>query len=249
MIRENMHIHSKYSWDSKLELDKIAEELIKNNIKYGTITDHVELDRENIKDVIKNLKIRNNEIDNLNQGYDGKLKLLKGVEISSPHLYPGEVEEISALDLDMIMGSIHEIDRTAKTDSEIRKENFIYYNKILKMIKKNQIDVVGHLDYINRYYGKDYSNAFQLNEIFTALKETNTILEINASASRRNCCQFTFPSYDKLKLYKNRINTIVIGTDAHEICEIDKNLQNAEHIAKLIDLKPVVYIKRKQSRI
>ena len=248
MIRENMHIHSKYSWDSKLELDEIAKELIKNDIKYGTITDHVELDRENIKDVIKNLKIRNKEIDDLNQKYDGKVRLLKGVEISSPHLYEGEVEEISGLDLDMVMGSIHEMNKTAK-DNEKRKETFIYYNKILKMIKKNQIDVVGHLDYINKHYIEDYSSTFQLNEIFTALKETNTILEINSSASRRSCYQFTFPSYDKLKLYRSRINTVVIGTDAHEISEISDNLQNAEHIARLLDLKPVIYIKRKQSRI
>ena len=44
-MKQNMHIHSKYSWDcekyGKMEIEKIAKILSKNGIRYGAITDHV----------------------------------------------------------------------------------------------------------------------------------------------------------------------------------------------------------------
>ena len=39
---QNMHIHSNYSFDSKMKLESIAKTLIENNVKYAGITDHVE---------------------------------------------------------------------------------------------------------------------------------------------------------------------------------------------------------------
>ena len=34
MVNQNMHIHSKYSWDSKMQIEEIAKILYKNGIKY-----------------------------------------------------------------------------------------------------------------------------------------------------------------------------------------------------------------------
>ena len=110
MIKTNMHIHSKYSWDSKMELEDIAKILIENNIRYATITDHVEFDREDMMYIRRKFSERDYEIDHLNEKHQGKLTLLKGVEISEPHLYPKQVEELANIfPFDFIMGSIHNI--------------------------------------------------------------------------------------------------------------------------------------------
>ncbi len=249
MIRQNMHIHSSYSWDSKLNLDTIAHILVENHISYGAITDHVEFDREDVLSVIKRLNIRNEEINHINQLYQGKLILLKAVEISEPHWYPDEVKELEKVeDLDFIMGSIHSIPRNAESKYEREDVYYRYYKEVIKMIQANQIDVVGHLDYINRYYGKDYSFYRQLSDIFSLLKEYDMILEMNTSAERR-CHLNTFPSLEKLVRYKLIKNEIVLGTDAHRENELVSNLEQAELITKELGFQPVIYQKRKRIKL
>jgi len=250
MIKQNMHIHSKYSWDcekyGKMEIEKIAKILYKNGIRYGALTDHIEFDREPLDWVLTKLKIRNLEIDRANEIYQGKVTLLKAVEISEPHLYKNKVEQLSELDLDFIMGSIHNIEKNAKGYMQRRKAFRLYYKEVLKMIEAGQIDVVGHLDYINRYYSKDKIDPWTILEILEAIREHGQIIEINTSGSRRNTWG-TFPSLEKICDYKLKGNDeIIIGSDAHQYSELLDNLDQAEVTADLLKLKPVIYQKRKR---
>lgn len=246
MTKQNMHIHSKYSWDSKMEIEEIAKILSEQGIRYGAITDHVDFNREALVYVLTKLKIRNLEIDEVNKKYEGKVTLLKSVEISEPHLYKDKVSQLSELDLDFIMGSIHDIDRNATTEYEKFHAAFIYYKQLLTMIEAGQIDVVGHLDYFNRYYGKDYSSHYQISEILHAIKEKKQIIEINTSA-RRRVGTTTFPSVMKICNYKTTgQDEVVIGTDAHKYDELTDNLDQAEAITEVVGLKPVIYQKRKR---
>jgi len=245
MIKQNMHIHSKYSWDSKMEINEIAKILVEKNIRYAAITDHVEFKHESLLSVLMNLKIRNLEIDKINKLYEGKLTLLKAVEISEPHLYKEKVEALAELRLDFIMGSIHNIDKTGTTNLEKNKIYRRYYQEVLKMIEANQIDVVGHLDYINRYYDKDYKEIKQVYEVLKAIKEHNQIIEINTSAERRMGAN-TFPSLEKICSYTLTQRDIMIGTDAHQYNELTDNLDQAEAIVNELALKPVIYQKRKR---
>lgn len=245
MIRQNMHIHSKYSWDSNLPISVIASILEQEGIKYGAITDHIELDKEDLADVITKFNRRNLEIDKINEEYQGKVILLKAAEISEPHLYKKEVDKISKLDLDFIMGSIHRIDKDARTKVGITNAYREYYRQVLNMIEANQIDVIGHLDYITRYYDKDLGDIRQINEMIKAVNEHNQIIEINTSGKRRGNLN-TFPALEKICLYSFANKEVVIGTDAHSEYELADNLEQAEIITNEIGLKPVIYQKRKR---
>lgn len=241
-----MHIHSQYSWDSRLDLDTIASTLAQNQISYGAIVDHVEFDREDVSSVIQKFQIRNLEIDCINEQYQGKLTLLKAVEISEPHRYPKEVARLSQdVAFDFIMGSIHHIIRDAESRYETEDAYYRYYKEVIEMIRANQIDVVGHLDYIHRYYDRDYSFYGQLSDIFSLLQEHDMILEMNTSAERR-CHWNTFPSLEKLARYRLIRNEIIIGTDAHRENELVDNLEQAELITKELGFQPVIYQKRKR---
>jgi len=246
MTRQNMHIHSKYSWDSKMEIEEIARILYENGIRYGAITDHIEFDRESLPDVINKFKIRNLEIDKINELYEGRVTLLKAVEISSPHLYPDKVEALEELELDFIMGSIHDVEKNAKTNYDKIHANYLYYCEMLKMIEKKQIDVVAHLDYIDRHSGKGFSSMYQVMDIIKAITENNLIVEINTSAQRRAGFPI-FPSFQKLCSYKLTGNSeIIIGTDAHRYDELLDNLEYGESITNELELKTVIYQKRKR---
>lgn len=249
-MKQNMHIHSKYSWDcekdGKMEIEKIAKILSKNGIRYGAITDHVEFDREPLPWVLTKLKIRNLEIDRVNELYQGKVTLLKAVEISEPHLYKQKVEALNELDLDFLMGSIHKIDKTGITNYDKIYAKYLYYSEMLKMVEAKQIDIVGHLDYIDKYYGSGYCSNYQVCDLISAIIENNLIIEINTSSKRRTNLDL-FPSIDKLSRYVIlNGNNITIGTDAHQYSELLDNLEQAESITKELNLKPVIYQKRKR---
>lgn len=250
MVRQNMHIHSKYSWDcekfGKMEIEEIAKILYENGIRYGAITDHIEFDREPLVYVLVKLKERNQEIDRVNELYEGKVKLIKAAEVSEPYLYKDQVETLNELGLDFLMGSIHKIDRHAKTEIGIKNAYYEYYEKILKTIETSGIDIIGHLDYINKYYDYDHSDLYQVKEILEALKESDKIIEINTSGSRRNTYS-TFPEVGKIAKYRLLgKKEIVIGTDAHKYSELTDNLEQAEFITAELGLEPVIYQKRKR---
>ena len=157
---------------------------------------------------------------------------------------------LNELDLDYIMGSIHDIDRNVTTSTAKRSKTYNYYEEMLKMVEANQIDVVGHIDYINRYYGSDYSDATQLNRIFYQMKANNIITEINTSASRRiNEIQPFFPSIPKIKSYSKTHDKVIIGSDAHQEDELLDNLDDAIRIAGFYNLRPVIFEKRKMKEL
>lgn len=250
MIKQNMHIHSKYSWDcekyGKMEIEDIAKILLEKDIKYAAITDHIEFDREPVSYVLTKFKVRNLEIDRVNELFEGKITLLKAAEISEPHLHKKEVEKLDELELDFLMGSIHNIKIGAKTDYEKIHAKYLYYSEMLKMVEANQIDVIGHLDYIDRYYGRGYYSCYQVSDLIAAIIENNQIIEINTSSKRRANLDL-FPSINKLCDYRVLGGeNIMIGTDAHDYSELLDNLEQANSITSDFNLKPVIYQKRKR---
>ena len=254
MLTANNHIHSKFSWDSKMELDDIAKALRTANIKYGTITDHIEFNREALIYMLTCLKIRKLELDRINKIEKNNVILLNEIEISEPHLYKDKVEALKELNLDVIYGSIHNIYRRAQTESDIKLAYKMYYDEMLKMIEANQIDVVAHLDYINRYYEKDYSDPSQVKELIQALIERDMALEINTSAKRRTKNNFThydiFPTLDKLETYfELGGEKLVIGSDAHRVEELTDSLDILEKYPILKQKKIGIYKDRKFERI
>ena len=250
MKKTNMHIHSKYSWDCELELENITKRLIALDIYYAGICDHIEFDREASIYVLEKFRIRNLEIDELNDKYKGKIKILKGAEISSPHLYPSKVEDLRDLNFDYLMGSIHKINKKVMTKEERIEATADYYEEVLKMVEANQVDIIGHIDYINRYYGEDYSDKEAIKEIFEIIKENNQVIELNTSAARRtNDYYISFPNLDKLAMYSGIKKEITIGTDAHELEELNDSLDENSIVVEQLSLEPVIYEKRKMIKL
>ncbi len=249
MALANMHIHSEYSFDSQLKLKRIAKVLSEAEICYGAITDHVEFCINPISEVLEHLKLRNFYIDQINFQYGEKFHLLKAVEVSEPHLHPREMEQLQSFDLDYILGSIHRIERHAKTLEEKQKVYQKYYADVFQMVEFGFIDAVGHLDYINRYYGADYSDFYQVQEVIDAAISNQILLEVNTSAKRRVGLS-TFPCTSKLMIYQKSGGTqVLIGTDAHQEPELLDSISEVSNRIKLLKLETGIYKNRKFERI
>ncbi len=222
----DMHIHSKYSFDSKMEIRDIIDKLEAQKVKYLALTDHIEFSTQPVGEVIHRIKNRNKEIDKLQNTTN--IKLIKGVEISEPHLYESEMEYLQDIeDLDLIIGSIHHIYRMPIGKmSHLKNAYTIYYQSMLKMVEKANIDVLAHMDYIKRRISQNDFDYELIKEILSTIINKGITLEINTSGYRR--CREYFPSDDILDEYislggKN----ITFGSDAHTLNELYDQIPEA----------------------
>lgn len=230
------HVHSIYSYDGQMRLENGIKKAIQLGLKYIAFTEHVELDQITIKQFLNRFACYSEEIDILQDIYPN-IKIIKGVEISNPERHLKELETINKLDLDYILGSNHILPK-----ENTKEEIIMYYKTILEIIKNGGIDTLAHLDYIKRKYNDSIVPNELLEEIFGTLIKSKTSLEINTSALRRKGID-SFPSQDKLELYKQLGGTLVtIGSDAHRVEEIYDNI---EHIDHNYEFNKGLYLKRK----
>lgn len=241
--KADMHIHSCYSWDSKMKVRDIIKTMEGEYLEYLALTDHVEFGYEEPKSIIDNLKRREEEIDELQETTN--IKLIKGIEISEPHHYKKEVENLlnNITDLDVILGSIHNLNFTNPRYLEKNKETLdLYLNHLMEMLTTDSpIDVVAHLDYIKRLFGHFNVDEYKLNEILSMIIDKDLTLEINTSGIRR--CGSTFPDNDILNEYiRLGGSKVTIGSDAHEYQELYDQVNNTYNNIKTLKLTPGVII-------
>lgn len=251
MKKSNMHVHSKYSHSSFMTLEQIAELFLKEGVRYIGITDSIELNSEALEDVIERFKIRNAEIERLNEKYEGKITLLKSAEIGEPYLYKEEIKKLDELGFDYTVGVVYPFSGENKvklTTSERTARE--YYKRVLKMIDAKNVDVIHRLDLIDQYLGKDYSSLTQMSEIMHALNESNQSLEISTSRMKGESLEF-YPSIQKLCFYrlKKEDARVVIGSDTKIKEELQPNYDEIELACTEIGLIPGIYQKRKFERI
>lgn len=229
------HMHSIYSYDGQMRLEEMVKQGIKLGLQYMAFTEHLEFNQITLKQFFNRYQVYSKEIDELQQKYPN-IKLLKAVEFSNPEEHLEELEKVNRLDLDYVIGSNHMMPETNQ-EIDILK----YYQRILKMVEIGGIDAVGHLDYLRRRY-QDIEPSHVLEQIFEQMVEKNITLEINSSAIRRTGLD-SFPSFDKLKLYKDMGGQrVTIGSDAHRLHEIYDGIPQ---IDDQYQFEKGVYIKRK----
>lgn len=228
MYKVDYHHHSKFSFDGKDFLEDICKKAIEIDLNEICFTEHFDVDPKDVSYGVLDYKAYHECIELCKQKYGDKLNIKRGLEIGEPHLKPyleTLKSEIKKMDLDFIIGSVHNINSVklrltmpSKTKSKIYED---YFNEILAMVKIADIDVIGHLDLMKRYAFADYGNyEFEdykdiIEEILTIAIKRNIGLEINTSGLR-NKVNEVYPKIEILKLYKNLGGKIItIGSDSH----------------------------------
>ena len=247
MLKENLHIHSSYSWDSKLEIKKTVEIARKASFDIVAITDHVELDETILSIILKysHLSSRYNEIEDLKQD----LVILHGLEISEPHLRTRDLIMLKDLPIDIILESIHDINKKEKEEEKIIQAYKTYYTKVKQSVEAGNFDVLAHLGYIDKYYNYNFKEKELIDEILKEIIKKEIALEINTSGLRRKTNP-TFPKIEIIERYKELGGKkVTIGSDAHRESEIDDNIDLAYDIAKELKLEIGTFKRRKWKKI
>lgn len=250
MTQFDTHMHSLYSFDSKMTLEEMRSSALNHNLSGIVITDHVELE-DKLLALLSGYKKESERSKQIKSLSSLKLKILNGIEISEPYLRMREMPLIHQLPVDVILGSVHEIIRSQVEERDINQAYNDYYEKNLKAVATGNFDVLAHLDYIKRYY-PDYEYQDKEHIIDTILKlliQKDIVLEMNTSSKRR-CGHELFPSIEILEKYKSfGGEKVTIGSDAHCPEEIGDRIETGYEIAKELKLTPGYFEKRKWKTI
>lgn len=234
------HMHSIYSYDGQMTLNDMVKKGIDLGLKYMAFTEHLEFSQISLTQFLNRYELYSKEVDKLQEEFPN-ITLIKGVEFSNPEKFPHELEVVNSLDIDYIIGSNH---ISPKDNSE--KEILEYYKRILKMVSLGGIDSLGHLDYLRRKVDDSCISEDILREIYSYLIKNDIALEINSSAVRRKGLD-SFPSDEKLKIYKNMGgDKVTIGSDAHRLNEIYDAIP---HIDDEYNFNKGLYLKRQFTSI
>lgn len=235
MISYDLHMHSNNSLDGRQSVDDACRAAIQKGLKGIAITDHVDVwffDREN---TVERLKSCYEEVKAAREKYDGKLKIYMGVEMAE-YLYDPERSEKaqSAVDYDVILGSVHSVkyygidDSYSRIDfSTMAEENVIgflneYFDKMLEMIRGTDFDILTHLTcpvrYINGKYKRNIDISIfddKIRRILSEVIERGLTLEVNTSGFDGDS-PYIMPDDRILRMYYGMGGRMLsIGSDAH----------------------------------
>lgn len=228
MYKVDYHHHSKFSFDGKDCLADICKAATEKNIAEICFTEHFDVDPKDVSYGVLNYAAYHEMIEECRKKYGDRLKLKRGLEIGEPHLkmYVDDLKrELSAMDLDFIIGSVHNLNSVklrltmpGKTAKQIYTD---YFAEIMQMVQTADIDVIGHLDLMKRYafseYGNYDFNAFKekITEILQMAIKRNIGIELNTSGLRNSVGEI-YPKREVVQLYKDLGGEIItIGSDSH----------------------------------
>ena len=156
--------------------------------------------------------------------------------------------DIKALNLDYIIGSVHYIfpqngsepftvDGPPEEFEKGLKEGFngggealmnCYYDALCEMITQGGFDILGHADIIkknciNKNYWNKKNEISRQREIAGLIAGSNIITEINTGGINRKKINETYPSLSFLRILKEFNIPVIITSDAHCSKDIDGN--------------------------
>lgn len=251
------HLHTNHSFDSTQTLMDVCNKAVEMSLKEIAITDHFSVIEGRGSYGFMNKEKYLKDIELHKDLFKDKLIIKKGLEICEPHLNEDDIEkEIVNMNLDFILGSIHNIDgKGMNTFAEDLTGNILYeryFQEILNLSKSKHVDVIAHMDFIKRYAFSKCGlcdvkkNEGLLREVFKSIISTGKGIEINTSGLR-SACNEALPGIDILKLYKECGGEIItVGSDAHFTKDVGYGIKESYEILRELGYKYTFTFKNRQ---
>lgn len=267
-MKFNFHTHSTYS-DGKNTIEELTKEAIRLDFDIVGISDHgyVPFPSDwNAAEITIDKYFK--EIDDIEQKYLGKIKLLKGVEADF-------VEGVCNIDIykkynfDYIIGSVHyfpfkfengyyfNFDTTEKMfleglklffDNNIPKMIERYYENVMEMIQTSTPTIVGHLDIIGKFnFNQKYFNQNSpkylklVDKVLDTIKNKNVIMEINARRKYKNFHLDVSPAQNIIQMALKKDIPITISGDVHAKEDFGKYWEDTLSLVQKIGYNQIVF--------
>ena len=256
----DMHVHSKFSTDSTLDMENAILKSLELGLSGIAFTDHLDIDFTDYED---EFHYDFNEyfilLNSLKDKYSNKIDIISAVEIGmQPHVILETYDMIKDYNFDYVIGSTHLIKkrdpycgnyfRPSDTKIQSYKE---YLEEILKnlfLYEEFKFNTLGHIDYLVRYanfedstlYYKDFPAL--IDEILQFIINKNMSFEINTSTYLKKNFDINI-----LKRYKELGGELVtLGSDAHSEDRIATNFKHYSNLVKDVGFKYLYHFKNGQ---
>lgn len=245
------HTHSAFSDDCSTPMRDVIEAACDKGLKEIAVTDHYDPDYPD-----RNMPFEldfpeyHKALNDMKETFKNRIKVLQGVEIAIQHGSTLEKCKKAAkdYDYDFIIGSFHcaegiELHRRLFYENRPAEDAYIAYYTYIRDCLKNfhDYDILGHINYIDRYTDRVPSSSVYMDLVEDILKNIISDgkgIEINTSSSRFGMGDKTTPSKEILKLYCDLGGEIVtIGSDAHKAEYVGDRLDEAVEMMKSAGLK------------
>ena len=265
-IIEDLHLHTKYSKDSKEEPINYVNLAKERGISYLGFSEHIDLDPLDKDFGYYKFENAYSEYLRLKEVVNSSFDFLFAVEVTYQSNLHGAIEgEVLTKPFDYIIGSVHRVQGyTISGPHGVRYFEGLdeytaymrYFEEVLNLVETDYYDIVGHIDVIKRY-GKNFYGDFQidkyesiLTEILKKVIEKNKVIEINASGFRQGFNE-PYPSKEILELYvKLGGREVALGSDAHSVKQFNAYLEEAVlFAAQVFDFDVVSYKMRNKKKV
>lgn len=252
----DQHIHTKYSVDSKEEIENYLKLLSDKEMKYFICCDHIDFDLVNYHNSwICDFNARREEIERLQKLYPN-ITFLEGVELGFRLDHLEDMKKVLTRNFDLVQLSVHD-DGVYDYYKDISSDEImkIYFKCIITALSTwSDFDVLSHIDYGFKTYKRFYPQADikdhkdLLFEIFGLLIKKGKALEINTKVQSAINDESFSHLKDLLKMYKDcGGQKLTLSSDSHTTEFFMVNFETYTQIIKECGFNKLSYfIKRKE---
>lgn len=245
------HVHTNFSPDSKADIGEYIKRAKELDMEYILFTDHKDfgsidpkfeffIDYDEYFKTMKELEIKHN------------FPIKIGIEIGYKEKLKNEIEDfLNKYDFDFIIASIHyghslDFYNGDFFEGKTKEEAYLdYFKLLLNMVENfNCYDVVGHLDFIERYAPyedsgylySDYNDV--IDKILKTIIKSNRGIEVNTSGLRQGQGR-PFPKFEVIKRYKELGGEIItVGSDSHFNEDFQAHVKELVEELKFLGFEP-----------
>ena len=265
----DLHIHTKFSFDGREEIENYIQHAIKIGDKRIGFSEHAEIksfcEEERVR-AINEVKETYAKVKPIIEKYQDKIEILHGVEFGFSKSSQSIFKEMAdSVPFDYIINSVHNLDGDEdyyygkpfkhketygnREKCEVYTE---YLNYILDSVKADyDYQIVGHIGYASRYapyedrniYVKDFEEIYT--EIFKYMIENGKALELNSSV--KNLDQQQLPRRDVIEKYIALGGKMfTFGSDAHDLIRLHESQDAVKKLLLSYGIKEIYYFKNRR---
>ena len=202
-IRGDLHMHTTAT-DGQNTIREMADAAIERGLEYIAITDHSKRVTMAMGLDSERLRAQWQEIDQIQDEYDGRLKILKGIECDILESGGMDLPDEVLAEADWVLASVHYGQRQPRDQIT---------DRIVGAIENEHVSCIAHPT--GRLINRRPPYDVDMDEVMQAATENGKLLELNANPARLDLNDV------HLAIAKKHGIPIVISTDAHSIDGLD----------------------------
>lgn len=251
----DVHVHSVYSHDGREKVSDIALRAGKLGLAALCLTDHCEMNSDDLPAVEDNILRSVREMQSLRERHSDDVLLLAGIELGQGTQNPEEAKRfLKAAPFDFVIGSLHNLAgeedfyflkyTTGNAPQYLER----YFDELSELVNWGEFDALGHMTYPLRYMSQQLPQMpdmqpyqEKIDVILQSLAKQNKALEINTSGLRTSYVA-TYPGIEYVRRFKELGGKMVtLGSDAHTVADIGSGIRAGAEIAKQAGFDHLTY--------